>query len=84
MRNRRDSVVEKGGEAERWMFRRFAHLMSHPKLYRGSEGLIRFGAWLWKPVKGKKWDPLKAWTATRDLPSPARKSFHRQWKERSR
>ncbi len=84
MRNRRDSVVEKGGKQERWMFRQFSNLMSNPRLYRRSEGLMRVGAWLWKPLKGTKLDPLKAWTETRDLPSPARKSFHKQWKARAK
>lgn len=82
MRNRRDAVVEKGGTMERFAMRQFAKVMSHPKFYRSTEGLMRLGAKLWLPLKGKKMDPLKAWTATRDLPAPAAKSFHRQWKEK--
>lgn len=82
MRNRRDAVMEKGGSWERWSFRMFAKVMSRPRLYRFLEPGMRLGAKLWKPAKGKKFDPLKAWTATRDLPDPAPKSFHRQWKER--
>ncbi|MEX2608291.1 MAG: LutB/LldF family L-lactate oxidation iron-sulfur protein [Kiritimatiellia bacterium] len=81
LRNRRDAVKEKGGRMERFAFRQFARMMSRPNLYRGSEGLMRLGAKLWRPLEGKKADPLKAWTTTRTLPSPAPKSFHRQWRE---
>lgn len=82
MRNRRDAVVEKGGTMERFAMRQFAYFMSHPKLYRSCEGLMRLGAKCWQPLKGKKMDPIKAWTATRDLKPPAPKSFHQQWKEK--
>lgn len=82
MRNRRNSVMEKGGTFERWSMRRFAQVMTHPKLYRTLEKPIRWVAKLWLPLKGKKADPLKAWTATRDLPPPAPQSFHQQWKAR--
>jgi len=82
MRNRRDAVMEKGGGMERFSFRMFARVMTRPKLYRSCEGLMRLGAKLWKPLQGKKADPLKAWTHTRTLPPPAPKSFHRQWSER--
>ena len=82
MRNRRNAVMEKKGGAEAWMFRRFAGLMTKPRVYRGGEGLMRVGAWLWRPLKGTRLDPLKAWTASRDLPAPAPKSFMKQWQER--
>ncbi|MCC5846698.1 MAG: iron-sulfur cluster-binding protein [Verrucomicrobia bacterium] len=84
MRNRRNAVQEKGGKMERWMFGQFAKVMTHPKRYRGSEGLMRFGAKLWLPFKGRKLDPLKAWTASRDLPAPAPKSFMKQWQAQER
>ncbi len=82
MRNRRNSVAGKSGGLERLAFRQFASLMSHPRLYRGLEGLLRIGAWFCKPLQGLRFDPLRAWTATRALPSPAPKSFHRLWKEK--
>ena len=82
MRNRRNSVQEKGGTVERWMFGQFVKMMTNPKKYRGGEGMMRLGAKLWSPIKGTKVDPLKAWTASRDLPAPAPKSFMKQWQEK--
>lgn len=82
LRNRRDAVMEKGGKLEGFAFRQFAWMMSRPKLYRAGEGMMRFAARLRKPLNGGRMDPLKSWTRTRDLPDPAPKSFHRQWKER--
>lgn len=84
LRNRRNAMAEKNGGGERRMFKGFARVMTRPRLYRGTEGLLRLAAKLWKPLKGKRLDPLRAWTQTRDLPDPAPKSFHRQWKERRR
>jgi L-lactate dehydrogenase complex protein LldF len=81
MRNRRNAVVEKGGTAERFAFRQFAWVMTHPRLYRLMEKPIRWAAMLWKPFQGKRGDPLGAWTKTRVLPPPAKKSFYQLWRE---
>lgn len=82
MRSRRNSVVEKGDKKEQMLFRHFVKTMTKPGRYRALEPLMRFGAFLWRQIKGTKMDPLKAWTATRELTPPARKSFHAQWKAR--
>jgi L-lactate dehydrogenase complex protein LldF len=81
MRNRRNAVAEKGGTAERFAFRQFAWVMTHPRFYRLLEKPIRWAAAAWKPFQGKRGDPLGAWTKTRVLPSPAKKSFHQLWRE---
>jgi L-lactate dehydrogenase complex protein LldF len=73
---------------ERWAFRAFAWLMTHPRLY---EMAGRIGATLAPSAEGK-WigslpaplsiGPVKAWLSQRDLPPPPSKSFREMWRQR--
>ena len=77
--------------AERTGFRMYAWLMRRPKLF-GVAGKI--GAWLAPKPGGNGWisrvpgwmsvEPLRNWISQRDLPPPAKKSFHQLWKERGK
>jgi len=71
---------------EKWAFRAFAWLMTHPRLF---EFAGRMGAGLAPPSEGN-WirsfpvsvGPLKAWLSERDLPPPPAKSFREMWRQR--
>jgi len=65
------------GGAERFVFRFWAWVMTHPKLY------------LWLASMGSKFQPmlpnvgpLKNWASEREIPRLASRSFHQWWAER--
>ncbi|HYL37154.1 MAG TPA: LutB/LldF family L-lactate oxidation iron-sulfur protein [Bryobacteraceae bacterium] len=70
---------EGSGGAERWAFRMWAWMMTHPKMYRL---LARVGAWF-APVLPKI-GPLRSWARQRELPAIPSRSFHQLWAERRR
>jgi L-lactate dehydrogenase complex protein LldF len=70
---------EGSGGVERWAFRVWAWLMTHPKTYRL---LARVGATFF-PVLPKI-GPLRSWTSQRELPRLALQSFQKLWAERRR
>jgi L-lactate dehydrogenase complex protein LldF len=70
---------EGSGGVERWAFRVWAWLMTHPKTYRL---LARVGAKFF-PVLPKI-GPLRSWTSQRELPRLALQSFQKLWAERRR
>jgi L-lactate dehydrogenase complex protein LldF len=79
LHNRRNAAVEKPLLAEKWLWRAFAFLMKRPALFRL---VSRFGpiAQMFHPlVQGSALDPVRAWTATRDFPQAARRSFRDEW-----
>ncbi len=65
---------EGAGGLERLAFRIFAWIMTHPRIYLM---LTRIGARIepFMPRVG----PLKKWASQRELPTPARQSFHQWW-----
>jgi len=72
---------------ERVLFKAFARLLAHPALFRL---LARAGRWAQRWATGRdgrlRWLPsvLRAWTAHRELPLLAPRSFTDGWRERGR
>ena len=81
LRNRRNAVEEKSSAAERGMFKGFSAMMTRPGLYRTFSKFAGLADRLAKPLGGSRLDPLKSWRKTRDLRSPAKKSFSDWWDE---
>ena len=67
---------------ERWAFRAFAVLVNTPGLYLFAKEAGRMLDPLRKLVQGTVLDPVKPWTATRDLPPVAEESFKEWWRNR--
>jgi L-lactate dehydrogenase complex protein LldF len=83
---KRAETREKQNRIEKWAFRAFAWLMTHPRLF---EFAGRIGAGF-APAEDGKWirsfplsvGPVKAWLSQRDLPPPPAKSFREMWRQR--
>jgi L-lactate dehydrogenase complex protein LldF len=79
---------EKQNRLEKFAFRVFAWLMTHPRIYElagrmaaaaaPSEG----GGWIRSLPATMNFGPAKAWTSQRDLPPPPTKSFREMWRQR--
>jgi L-lactate dehydrogenase complex protein LldF len=83
---RRDIVNRKlDGWMERLVYRWWARGLRNPFLYRLIGGLQKFD--LRRRAGGSGWVArlpriAGGWTAVRDLPAPAPRSFHQLWKDR--
>lgn len=85
---KKSETREKQNRIEKWAFRAFAWLMTHPRIY---EMAGRIGAEL-APSHDGRWirnvpaplnvAPVKAWLSQRDLPPAPAKSFRQMWRER--
>jgi L-lactate dehydrogenase complex protein LldF len=67
---------------DRISFRAFAFLVNHPEVF---EVVTKVGGILQRFhrfVAVSKFDPLLAWTATREAPVIAKESFRQYWKSR--
>lgn len=80
---------ERGGWAERTVFRLWAWVMRHPRIYEmmGSMAAAFFPegekpGWLRSVPSFMNIGPLKGWLSQRDLPRPASKSFRQHWRSR--
>ncbi|MBX5494412.1 MAG: iron-sulfur cluster-binding protein [Bryobacteraceae bacterium] len=80
---------ERGGWAERMVFRLWAWVMRHPRIYEmmGSMAAAFFPegekpGWLRSVPSFMNIGPLKGWLSQRDLPRPASKSFRQHWRSR--
>jgi len=84
LHNRRNAAAERGG-VERWLWKGFGAVMRRPWLYRS---VLRVSRWL-RPLhrvflEGGGWDPVRAWTAARELPELPAETFRDQWRRRQR
>jgi L-lactate dehydrogenase complex protein LldF len=85
--NMRRDIVERrmSGFWERNIYRLWAWMMLTPRRYRWA---VRLQRWrLRKRAKGSGWvskmpAPAAGWTQVRDMPAPARRTFHELWKTR--
>jgi L-lactate dehydrogenase complex protein LldF len=85
---KKSEAREKQNRLEKWAFRAFAWLMTHPRLY---EMAGRIGASMAPPAEGG-WirsvpppmnvPPVRAWLSQRDLPPSPAKSFREMWRQR--
>ena len=84
LHNRRNAARERGG-VERWVWKAFSFVMRRPFLY----GMGMRVARLMRPLhaallEGGVLDPVRAWTASRELPELAEETFRERWKRRGR
>ena len=87
----RAEISESKPSAERRAFGMYAWLMRHPRLFAlsGKLGSIftprpNNAGWIRHLPAFMSVGPLKKWLQERDLPPPAKKSFHDLWKERGK
>jgi len=66
---------EKKNRLEKFSFRMFAWMMTHPRVYAWAGWMVRHG-----PVLNV--GPVRAWTSQRDLPPIPRQSFRDIWSRR--
>jgi L-lactate dehydrogenase complex protein LldF len=82
LHNRRNAAAEKPSALERLAYRVFAFVVNRPGLYQFGKEVARLFQPLHELVKGTALDPLKAWTATRELAPVADESFKEWWRNR--
>jgi L-lactate dehydrogenase complex protein LldF len=82
LHNRRNAVQEKAPVLEQWAYRIFAFVVNRPGLYQFGKEIGRWAQPFHKWVYRGKWDPARAWTATRDTPALAEESFKEWWRNR--
>ncbi|HTI70568.1 MAG TPA: LutB/LldF family L-lactate oxidation iron-sulfur protein [Candidatus Limnocylindria bacterium] len=82
LHNRRNASVQQPSAIERLAYRGFAFLINRPGLYLFAKEMGRLLDPLRRMVQGTVLDPIKPWTATRDLPPVANESFKEWWRNR--
>lgn len=80
LHNRRNAAAQKPALGEGLLWKAFAFLMRRPALYKLATKFAPLGSLLHPLIQGTAVDPVIAWTATRDFPEAARKSFRTQFK----
>lgn len=82
LQNRRNAIAQKSVWWEKPLFGGFAWFMRRPRLYRLAAPMLRLGAPILHVIRGRKLDPARLWTATRDLPPAPPQSFKEYWRAR--
>ena len=85
LQNRRNAALAPSFGKERRLFRAFAFLMTHPRLYRLATRMTPLLMKLHRLVQGKpSLDPVYGWTQSRDLPTPPSQTFKDYWAGRQK
>ncbi len=85
---KKSEAREKQNRLEKWAFRAFAWLMTHPRLYElagriaSSMSPSEDGRWISAVPPVMNLAPVRAWLSQRDLPPPPSKSFREMWRRR--
>lgn len=82
LRIRRDAARRDARGVEPALWRAFAAIVNRPLLYAAARTAARWLQRLHPLVRGGALDPLRAWTATRELPPLARETFREAWRRR--
>ncbi len=82
LQNRRNAATQAPKFFEQTAFKIFAFVVNRPGLYQFGKEMARLFQPLHQFVFGKKLDPARAWTQTRDLPPVANESFKEWWRNR--
>lgn len=82
LHNRRNAALDEPSALERFAYRMFAFVVNRPGLYQFGKELARMFDPLRRHLQGTALDPVKPWTATRDLPPIADESFKEWWRNR--
>jgi L-lactate dehydrogenase complex protein LldF len=85
--NMREDIVRRGMNTpiERFIYRGWARSLRSPFLYKWMNTFQKFE--LRRRARGTGWvhdvpEPGAGWTQVRDMPAPAKKTFHEMWKKR--
>lgn len=81
LQNRRNACAEKPVWWEKSLWLGFAFLMRQPTLYYLLTKTAPFLEIFHPLVKGTLFDPLQAWTRTREFPKSAKQTFKDYWKQ---
>jgi L-lactate dehydrogenase complex protein LldF len=82
LQNRRNAVSKRPVPGEKWLWRSFGVLMNSPFLYRAAAPLNRIASRFLPLVVKLPKHPLRAWTASRNLPEVPPYSFGEYWRSR--
>jgi L-lactate dehydrogenase complex protein LldF len=72
---KKSETREKTNRLEKFSYRVFAWMMTHPRLYA-------WAGWMARHAPVVKIGPVRAWTSQRDLPPMPRQSFREMWSRR--
>jgi L-lactate dehydrogenase complex protein LldF len=84
LQSRRNATAQRPIWWERFAFKGFAFLMNRPLLFSLAAKLGRLGQKFHPLVKGTRFDPARAWTRSRELPTLAKQTFGEYWRARRR
>jgi L-lactate dehydrogenase complex protein LldF len=72
---KKSETREKANRLEKFSYRMFAWMMTHPRIYA-------LAGWMARHAPVVKVGPIRAWTSQRDLPPMPRQSFRDRWSRR--
>jgi L-lactate dehydrogenase complex protein LldF len=84
---KKSEAREKQNRIEKFAFRAFAWMMTHPRIYEMAGRMAAAiapseGGWIRGIPAPLNMGPIQAWLSERDLPPPPAKSFRQMWRQR--